>query len=276
MLTTARLGSLAPGQLQQARDRFDLGRLVRAEPATTGNFGQNAFLDTDRGRYVLRGNPLLPGQFAKEAYFARVFHDHCQLPAPWPYCYEPSTELFGWPYVIMGRLDGRQVADEQVYAALTATERAELAHALGQATTMISAVHGETAGRWEPETGAVVPFQPSWADWVRDTTLEVLGRARAISTEDRAWVVGVLDATADTLARPFEPALLHGDYSRQNVTAAPIDGRRALLVVGPDPVPRLARPVSRRGAGVVIMSAANPDRQFADLVVASKLLDDAT
>ncbi len=223
MLTTARLGHLSAAQLQEALDRFGLGRLLRAEPATTGNFGQNAFLDTDRGRYVFCGNPLLPGQFAKEAYFARVFHDHCQVPVPWPYCYEPSTELFGWPYVIMGRLEGQQVADEQVYASLTPTDRAELARALGATAIMISSVRGGTAGRWDAETGTIIPFQPNWADWVKDTVLEVLGRARAVSAEDRAWVADLL-ARAEGLVLPFEPALLHGDYSRYNVTAAAIDG----------------------------------------------------
>ncbi|MFC7625124.1 phosphotransferase family protein [Microlunatus sp. GCM10028923] len=221
---TDRLGALSEGRLQDGLDRFGLGRLLRAEVAATGNFGQNVFLDTDRGRYVLRGNPLTPGQFAQESFFARVFHDHGAVPAPWPYHHESSADLFGWPYVIMGRLAGWQVADEQVYAALPPAGRTELARSLGATAAMISAVTGELAGHWNPETGAVEPLEPDWAGWVTATVLETLDRALAVSAEDRAWVVALLDDAADALAEPFAPVLLHGDYSRQNVTAAPVDG----------------------------------------------------
>ena len=163
MLTTDRLGSLSASRLQDGLDRFGLGRLLWAEAATTGNFGQNAFLDTDRGRYVLRGNPLFPGQFAKESFFATVFHDHCSVPAPWPYHYEPSIELFGWPFVIMGRMEGRQVADRELYASLTLSERGELAQSLGATATMISAA-------------AVITRAVRASPWV--TALAVSRRAR--------------------------------------------------------------------------------------------------
>ena len=185
VLTTDRLGSLSESRLQDGLDRFGLGRLLHAEAATTGNFGQNAFLDTDRGRYVLRGNPLFPGQFAKESFFADLFHDHCSVPAPWPYHYEPSTELFGWPYVIMGRLEGRQVADQDIYASLTPLERGELAQALGTTATMISSVPGELTGHWDAESGTIVPLEAGWGDWVRSTVLEILDRANAVTADDR-------------------------------------------------------------------------------------------
>jgi hygromycin-B 7''-O-kinase len=225
VLTTDRLGSLSASRLQDGLDRFGLGRLLWAEAATTGNFGQNAFLDTDQGRYVLRGNPLFPGQFAKESFFATVFHDHCSVPAPWPYHYEPSIELFGWPFVIMGRMEGRQVADQELYASLTLSERGELAQSLGATATMISAVPGEITGHWDAESDAIVPLEAGWGGWVRVTVLEILDRALAVTAEDRAWVVGLLDDATDALADPFAPVLLHGDYSRQNVTAAPVGGR---------------------------------------------------
>ncbi|MBI2759933.1 MAG: hypothetical protein HYX51_00705, partial [Chloroflexi bacterium] len=39
-----RLGVLTPEQLQAALDRFNLGRLLDARPATGGLFGQNVLL----------------------------------------------------------------------------------------------------------------------------------------------------------------------------------------------------------------------------------------
>jgi aminoglycoside phosphotransferase (APT) family kinase protein len=90
---------------------------------------------------------------------------------------------------------------------------------------MISCVPGETAGHWGADTGAIVPLEGARAGWVRATVLEILDRARAVTAAGRAWVIDLLDAAADALAAPFAPVLLHGDYSRQNVTAAPVDGR---------------------------------------------------
>lgn len=125
----------------------------------------------------------------------------------------------------MGRLEGLQVADQQLYFALTPAERVELAQALGITATMINAVRGEFAGVWDAVSDAIIPLEPDWAGWVRATVLEILGRALAVTAADRAWVVGLLDDAADVLAAPFPPVLLHGDFSRQNVTAAPVDGR---------------------------------------------------
>lgn len=47
-----RLGMLSTQQLQTALDRFQLG-----------NFGQNVFLTSTQGAFVLRGNPLDASQF---------------------------------------------------------------------------------------------------------------------------------------------------------------------------------------------------------------------
>lgn len=58
-----RLGMLSTQQLQTALDRFQLGRLIHAEPVPLGNFGQNVFLTSTQGAFVLRGNPLDASQF---------------------------------------------------------------------------------------------------------------------------------------------------------------------------------------------------------------------
>ncbi len=44
-----RLGMLSTQQLQTALDRFQLGRLIHAEPVPLGNFGQNVFLTSCTG-----------------------------------------------------------------------------------------------------------------------------------------------------------------------------------------------------------------------------------
>src|SRR5438552_3541426 len=111
-----RLGSLSEGQFQAALDRFDLGRFARAEPIAFGNWGQNCFLTSTRGEYVLRGAPFFPWQFAAERFFAREIHRQTTVPVPWPYLVDDAHDIFGWPYALMPRLPGIQLADASIRA----------------------------------------------------------------------------------------------------------------------------------------------------------------
>jgi len=79
------LGLLSPGQFQAALDRFGLGNFLHAEPISFGLFGQNVFLTSTEGEFVLRGRPHFPWQFPTEQFFARQLHDRTKVPVPWPY-----------------------------------------------------------------------------------------------------------------------------------------------------------------------------------------------
>ena len=60
MVTTCskRLGPVSDAQFQRALDRFDLGTFVKAEPTSGGLFGQNVFVSSSKGEFVLRvGKP---------------------------------------------------------------------------------------------------------------------------------------------------------------------------------------------------------------------------
>lgn len=76
-----RLGDITDTQLQAALDRFGLGGLRSASPAPGGLFGQNIFLTTTEGEFVLRGAPHWnpagedDWQFPKERFFSRLVHD---------------------------------------------------------------------------------------------------------------------------------------------------------------------------------------------------------
>src|SRR5204863_10136905 len=92
-----RLGSISDSQFEAVAERWNLGRFLRAEPVTSGLFGQNVFVSTSRGAFVLRGAPHWvrgPGetqwrrddrwQFNKEVFFARRLHEQTSAPVPWP------------------------------------------------------------------------------------------------------------------------------------------------------------------------------------------------
>src|SRR4051812_16361344 len=62
-----RLGLLTPRQFQAALMRFGLGDFIDATPVPQGLFGQNVFVTSTQGAYVLRGAPHYPCNSQKSA-----------------------------------------------------------------------------------------------------------------------------------------------------------------------------------------------------------------
>jgi hygromycin-B 7''-O-kinase len=52
-IVSQHLGSLSDAQLQAALDRFHLGCFLGAKPVPFGTFGQNVFVSSTEGDYVL-------------------------------------------------------------------------------------------------------------------------------------------------------------------------------------------------------------------------------
>ena len=97
---SSRLGPISTEQFQAALDRFGLGEFVSAEPVTDGLFGQNVFVTSTSGEYVLRGCPHSDIQFPREQFHAQMLHERTVAPVPWPYLLEENDEIFGWSYII--------------------------------------------------------------------------------------------------------------------------------------------------------------------------------
>src|SRR5690348_6631022 len=102
---SSRLGEINDVQLQAALDYFDLGRFTGAETVPSGLFGQNLFLYSTTGDYVLRGVPHYDWQFRAEQFFAGLLYSNGGK-APYPYltCFDKS--IFGWEFAIMPKLPG--------------------------------------------------------------------------------------------------------------------------------------------------------------------------
>ena len=222
-----RLGVLTSEQLQAALDRFDLGTLVGAQPASQGLFGQNVLLSTTRGRYVLRGCPHTDpqgrdiAQFPREQYFAQRLHEATSVAVPWPYLLEEDHSIFGWAFAIMPRLPGVDCADREVWSGLSAAARQSIARAMGRALARLQALRFPHPGQYDLEAREVVPFPLSHASRVVtriEQQLEACAEASAASPPaDIAWAREQLDGWRAALDVPFEPVFVHHDYSRNNV-----------------------------------------------------------
>ncbi|HSU91899.1 MAG TPA: phosphotransferase, partial [Sporolactobacillaceae bacterium] len=131
-IISKRLGALRTEQFDAALARFGLGKFIRAELIPFGLFGQNVFVTSSGGQFVLRGSPHFEWQFPTERYFVDLLHAKTAVPVPSPYLIDESPEIFGWSYVLMPRMPGIQVDDPTAKAKLSPGDRRQMAHAMGE------------------------------------------------------------------------------------------------------------------------------------------------
>jgi aminoglycoside phosphotransferase (APT) family kinase protein len=223
-----RLGVLSRDQIQAALDRFGLGSLVDAEPVLFGNFGQNVFLTSTMGEYVLRGAPHYPWQFPKERFFSQLLHERTTAPVPWPYLLEATDDIFGWSYVIMPRMPGVQLSDPDVQSKLTLGDRRGIACAMGETLADLHTLTWPQAGEYDFETDTIQPLPATYAEWIISKIRCCLEIAMPINDQttqaDVEWVENVISDGHAALAVPFQPCFVMQDYKDGNVVADCIEG----------------------------------------------------
>ena len=209
-----RLGPLSAEQLQAALDRFDLGELRSASPVAEGLFGQNVFVNSTRGKWVLRGAPLADWQLPRERFFAERLDELGALGAPWPYWLEDSPDLFGWSFAMMRRLHGRSLA-------VADASLEEVGSALGEGLARLHALTSEAPGGYDPVTDAFQPEPPPYSERIVDRAHDWLRRCREASSEttddDAVWIESVLDENRAAIDEPFAATYVHHDYKPNNV-----------------------------------------------------------
>lgn len=235
---SARLGVLTDAQLAAAVARHGLGRFLGAAPVQGGLFGQNLFLHTSAGEFVLRGAPhWVDGapndhwQFTQEAFFAEQLHLHTDVPAPWPQWRDRDADLFGWPYVIMPRLAGTCLATEDAVNACTPADHQGIARALGEGLARLQQLRWPYAGAMDIH-GRIAAFPGGHAGHLADDLQAMVDGARdhgALNDGDRAWIDGIIHAgrvaAGAALAGVAETTFVHADYALGNVVLTPADPR---------------------------------------------------
>jgi len=246
-----RLGSIADEQFQAALARFDLGKFLRAEPIPFGNFGQNVFVSSDKGEFVLRGQPHFWWQFPTEQFYTRLLHEQTDVPVPWPYLIDSSTDIFGWSFVLMPRMSGLQLADPNVKAQLNPTERLGIARALGDNLARMQQITRPFVGRYDATTQQIEPFtltsefawplpieadpslanvktkQISYSQRVQSCLYHNLHYARYSNPDttplaDIVWVEELLNEAHEVLNDEFVPCLLMEDYKEGNLVVSQV------------------------------------------------------
>lgn len=216
-----RLGTLTGQQFQAALDHFQLGTLILAEPVRFGNIGQNAFLTSTQGEYVLRGAPLDADQFPGERWFMQQLHEHTRAPVPWPYLLDQNTDIFGWSYILMPRLPGLSLPDREARQRLGDGAHKSIARALGATLAELHSLTWPYIGNYDSGTDTILPAERSYPEQVLSNLkrgLEACCKATQRTTQgDCEWVDEVAAQGRDALHAPFQPRFVHGDYQESNV-----------------------------------------------------------
>ena len=218
------LGKISDSSLQSALDEFDLGQLVSSEAIPFGLFGQNAFLESTSGSYVLRTCAFYDWQLPTEHFFSKLIHPRTQVPAPWPYLLSESEIIFGFQYgfAIMPRLPGITTADPETYKSFNSSQKSSLAMAQGTALRELQKLTNDVSGKYDHIEKAVIPFPNGYVA----RTVERIRKNVATSIEypnphisqtDKDWIDSTL-ADAAKLSDDFQPVIVHEDFNRNNMT----------------------------------------------------------
>ena len=224
-----RLGILSAEQFQKVLKRFDCGAYIKAEPIPHGLFGQNVFVTSTTGQYVLRGKPHSIWQFPKERFFCDEIKKQTRVPVPHPYRIDESPEIFGWPYVLMPRMPGKFIHDPATSKTLTIEDRTAIAAAMGETLAELHNCRWPHCGEYEFCSNSVKPLELPFSKWVLYHIRKTLDNCAAwpdySPAADIEQVWRDVEQAAPAMAVPFQPCLVMHDFREGNANHDYLGGR---------------------------------------------------
>ena len=236
-----RLGRIRDEQLAAALARFDLGHFVRAAPTMAGLFGQNVFVTSTKGEFVLRGAPHWIGvvrdgelthvpddrvQFTKERFFAQQLHEQTRAPVPWPMHHDQANDIFGWPYLLMPKMPGHCFNERDILKALGPDDRRGVAVALGAMLAQMQRLSWPFSGGMDTDV-ELKPYPGGHTEQIiRQTALHAATARKngAFDDADKDFIDRAgLSARAAPGERPH--TYVHVDYKLNNLTVLNDNGR---------------------------------------------------
>lgn len=235
-----RLGSISDEQFEAVAARFNLGRFVGAEPIAVGLFGQNVFVTTSDGEFVLRGAPHWVKdideteyrredrwQFTKERFFAQQLHEKTRTPAPWPIMHDQTNDIFGWPYLVMPRMPGHCFNERDIRKALDPVDRRGVAVALGENLAEMQTLTAPFAGDFSTATIKLEAYPGGAISWIAHELSAFVRTAQkdgSLEIDDIDYIAAAI-APASAMSANRPSTYVHCDYKLNNLAVAKTDGR---------------------------------------------------
>lgn len=205
-----RLGQITDAQFQQALTRAGYGDFVSATPITQGLFGQNVYVTSTHGEWVLRGVPHYDWQFPHEQRYAEWLAQ-AGIPTPAPYWHCVDTDIFGWEFVIMPRMPGVTLA--LLDAHKTCAVWTEIAEAQGD---MLRRIHAVPVPPAQVITDMAM-WRVEYAQQIRTAVESACQHSAWTTAADVAWVEQVI-ATGLAAVDDGPLAVVLRDYKLENMT----------------------------------------------------------
>lgn len=234
---SSRLGAITDEQFARVAERWNLGGFVSAAPVTSGLFGQNVFVTTTKGEYVLRGAPhwvkrlgevnFRPEdrlQFTQEKFFAQQLHEHTKAPVPWPMLHDTKSDIFGWPYLIMPKMPGHCFDERDILKALSDKDRHSVAEALGSMLAEMQKLTSPFAGNFDVDTIELTPFAGGNTQHVIDETRDCVVGAEGdgvLTSDEVEWIEAAVLRARAAGERPN--TYVHCDYKLNNLSLSKIN-----------------------------------------------------
>lgn len=214
-----KLGTITTEQLQAMLDKFNLGKLISSSRTNQGAMGQTMFITSTEGDFVLKGNPLYPGQLEEEKFFIDQIDLRTTIPVPTPYIIDDSLEIFDWSYCLMPRLEGSHLDAINLKTKLQSKDKRSIATSIASTLNDFHQWKVETFGELDPNTFEISPFAPTYTDWLFERILFWLEDAKKYSTitsKDFQWVQALLEESQSAFLHCRTPTFVMGDFKPGN------------------------------------------------------------
>ncbi|ASN06478.1 phosphotransferase family protein [Virgibacillus necropolis] len=214
-----KLGVVTTAQLQLMLDRFDLGKLISFEKTAHGAMGQTMFISSTAGDFVLKGNPLFPGQFVEEKFFIENIQKRTKVTVSTPFMIDDAEDIFGWSYSVMPRLTGEHMNSPQMKASPSKAGKLKIAELIAETLTEFHSWKVQQFGEFETKSFTVRPFKGTYTTWLCNRIRFWLNDAKkysVITSEDILWVETLLEGTKPYLDALSSPTFVMGDFKSGN------------------------------------------------------------
>ncbi|KHL91965.1 phosphotransferase [Paenibacillus sp. IHB B 3415] len=219
-----KLGVVDDDQMQLMLDKFNLGKLISFQKTVNGAMGQTMHVSSNEGDFILKGNPLYPGQFIEEKFFIENIHKRTNVTVPTPYIIDDSEEIFGWSYSLMPCLQGGHMNSEHLKVTLNTADKLQIAESIAKTLADLHSWKVTRFGELDTNNLNIAAFEGSYRIWLYNRIkfwLEDAKKYSVITDKDLMWVDLLLDGSKEAFDDFTSPSFVVGDFKPGNFLIHP-------------------------------------------------------